>query len=244
MILSLLIPLSALALVAELPAPFLEAEGKTFAYQGPNCFATALKLTGVTQSFRGMDELEFRELTQLYCERTESPRIGDIGVFEKPGFGFIHAYAYVSPEFGLEKPGVDYMGKTPIALARMESIQFRYLAPIECRRYSPGDLSQCANDHYFLRCNPVHFSGQPQLRRHEQKIRDIELGLDQLLEQTSADSDDHFLFDRLEQATGQASAEVASIHAGPYAPFLKARITSLEKQLEFMRPRLAGKKPL
>lgn len=234
---SLLLPLAALAFdAASLPHSFQEASGKTFVHQGPNCFAAALKLTGITQSYRGMDELEFRELTSLYCERTEDPEIGDIGVFEKPGFGFIHAYSYISPEWGMEKPGVDYLGKTPIALASATNIEYRYLASPECRRYAKN-ISQCSNAHYYLRCQPMKIEGDSKLARHQGRVRQIEQELDFLLEQSAVNPEDAPLFQSLEGEVQEAAQDLESLPTGKYSALLKARVLSLQKQLEFMRPR-------
>lgn len=237
---SLFLPLAALAFdPALLPSSFQEAAGKTFAHPGPNCFATALKLTGITASFRGMDEPEFRERVKLQCERTEKPEIGDIGVFEKPGFGFIHAYAFISPEWGMEKPGVDYMGKTPIALASADSIEYRYLASPECRRYSKN-ISECANDHYFLRCRPIGPESDSRLARHQGKVKKIEATMDFLLGQSDANPADAPLFQELEQEVQKLEADLETIPAGTHTTLFRARVKSLQKQLEFMRAKLTA----
>jgi hypothetical protein len=52
--------------------------------------------------------------------------------------------------------------------------------------------------------------------------------------------EDASLFQNLEQEVEEAAREADAIPRGKFSAFLKARITSLQKQLDFMRPKYQG----
>lgn len=208
-------------------------EGKTFSALGPNCFATAMKVAGLTESFRGMDEKEFRVIRESFCQPIAQPRPGDIGVFERPGFAFVHAYIYVSAEWGLQKPGVDYNGKTPIALQALDSINYVFLASPECRRFS-RDISECANAHYYLRCTPFQESLRADLPELETRIRALEQRIDHLLEVPEWTSREKNEVLDLQIVVRDLRQDISTM-ALPlrWRAYIEARQISLEKQMEF-----------
>lgn len=236
LIFSLIFGLGVSSFAQGLPAEFLKADGKTFSAMGPNCFSTALRLNGLTRSYRGLDGEEFNQIVKLFCQRTQDPRLGDLGVFETPGFGFLHAYAYVSPEMGMQKPGVDYNGKTAIRMYSTYSIDYVYTASAECRRYAP-DISVCSNDHYYLRCEAVNMMGNPAAEKHDQIIRPIEAAMDAILENPNFGSTEQKLLEQIIRSLPAAKLNLSQHEAEIPADlrrYLQARIKSLEDQLEFL----------
>lgn len=138
----------------ELPAKLQKMVGQTFSKPGPNCFAAALYGSGVYSSFRGISENEFSEVLKTSCEKIEEPKLGDIGVYQSKGFGFVHAFVYLDENSAFEKPGVDYVGKTPVRIQTQDSIDYVHIASQECRRW--GDET-CHNQKSYYRCGPVTF---------------------------------------------------------------------------------------
>ena len=209
-----------------------EADGKTFAVMGPNCFATAMKVSGVTSSYRGMDAKEFAVIQKNFCHKIDQPQPGDIGVFETPGFGFIHAYVFVSSDTGMQKPGVDYNGKTPISFQSLESINYTYLASPECRRYSK-DVSECVNAHYYVRCeNYVRHLRKinPVL---EDQVQAIEKSMDLLLEGDNWGPSQVRLSQQVQEQVLQLRGLMPTEENSSWQKFVRARQVSLEKQAQF-----------
>lgn len=125
---------------------------KTFRQPGPNCFATALKASGLYDGFRAVSEKEFEAVIKETCVETTNPEFGDIGVYHVKNFGPIHAFMYVSKNLGFEKPGVDYLGQTPVRFNLLYNIDYVHRASKECRQH--GDES-CHNSFKFLRCEKL-----------------------------------------------------------------------------------------
>jgi len=141
----------------ELPARLQILVGQTFEQQGPNCFAAALNGAGVYTSFRGISEREFSAVLEAACQKVDEPVFGDIGVYSSEGFGYVHAFLYVDEQTAFEKPGVDYVGQTPIRLQHQNSVDYVHMASPECRRF--GDET-CHNQKSFFRCGSVQFSSK------------------------------------------------------------------------------------
>ena len=210
-----------------------ESEGLTFSVPGPNCFASALKLTGMTPSFRGMDEPEFSAIVKASCPVTASPQPGDIGVYETPGFGFIHAYVYVSDQLGMQKPGVDYAGKTAISFQSLDAIRFTYLASPECRRYA-RDLSECSNKHYYLRCSPSQENkGSVEYR---QMVHKIEAAFESVLNAPDLNFDHGAVVEELKMQVMQLEEYLKreSNLSSAQKAIAVARQKSFEKQIQFI----------
>lgn len=154
--------------------------GQTFEFMGPNCFSTALHLTGQARTFRAVDVGEFEAYTELACQRVQIPRSGDIGVFRAPGYLVTHAYIFVNEKWALEKPGVDYAGKTAVGLLPLEAVLYRSLASSECRRYS-ANSRECENEHYYLRCGSPKFPSTKWSSEHEFLVAQVEFAMAELL---------------------------------------------------------------
>lgn len=210
-----------------------EADGKTFAVLGPNCFATAMKVSGITSSYRGMDAKEFEAIQKNFCQKVDQPQPGDIGVFETPGFGFIHAYVYVSSETGMQKPGVDYNGKTPISFQPLESISYTYLASPECRRYSKN-ISECANSHYYVRCRSFSDELKKMNLIFENRVQEIEKSMDLLLASDNWGDSQKLLSQQIQQEVHNLREELRSLTGNQWSEYILARQISLEKQAQFL----------
>lgn len=221
-----------------LPVAYQRALGQTFAVAGPNCFATALAVTGLYPGFRGVDTEEMQKYTALFCREVQIPQPGDIGVYASPGYGFVHAFVYISQNLGLEKPGVDYAGRTAIQIRHLNSIDYRSRASMECRRFSP-DLSLCSNDLLFFHCSqPTALtSGPTRLRLHQQQVVALEVQLTHLLENLQAPrTNTAILFElhsQLKNSETTLALEKPEIDPELYS-FLEARLRSLEKQIAFL----------
>lgn len=209
-----------------------EAEGKTFSVMGPNCFATALKVSGVTSSYRGMDAKEFEIIQKNFCQKVDQPRAGDIGVFETPGFGFIHAYVFVSNDTGMQKPGVDYNGKTPISFQSLQSINYTYLASPECRRYAKN-ISECANAHYYVRCESFADDLKKINPDLETQVQAIEKNMDLLLESNVWGAFQVRLSLQVQEQVLRLRDLMPTEENSPWEKFVHARQISLEKQAQF-----------
>ena len=74
-----------------------------------NCFNTALVGTGLARKIGFTPFFEFSKVLMQRCSRALSPGTGDIGVVSLKGDSVfpIHAFIYLTPEFGYEKPGSD-----------------------------------------------------------------------------------------------------------------------------------------
>lgn len=222
----------------DLPAPYREALGKTFEVMGPNCFGTVLKLSGFQSTFRGVDVGEFQAFVKLACRQVESPEPGDIGVFEAPGFAFLHAYLYLSPDLGLDKPGVDYLGKTPISIKPLSSILYRNIASPECRRYSK-DVGECSNLHYYVRCSGLPEESSPWLRDHDRKVGALESLMGKALEMTSFGPEQGSIVQGMEQRLAELRADLTRMPPNELSAdrqsYVRGRLQSLEKQLTYFQ---------
>lgn len=138
-----------------LPIKIQKVVGKTFSHSGPNCFAAALYGSDIYDSFRGVSKNEFSEVLKASCVKVDVPEMGDIGVYSSGSFGFLHAFVYLNGVDAFEKPGVDYLGKTPMRIQKEASIDYVHTASAECRRY--GDES-CHNQKAYYRCGQVSFN--------------------------------------------------------------------------------------
>lgn len=210
-------------------------EGKTFSSPGPNCFSSALRVTQKTPSFRGMDEKEFSSFLELNCQKVSKPFTGDIGVFSSKGFAYTHAFVYLNENWGFQKPGVDYLGKTPLATARLQDIIYTYIAPRECRQYSK-DISECSLTLEYYRCQkhrPIrHLSSYI----HEENIFKIEKTLEKILLQSTVTPEDRKVLAEIKKSIEIERGRLALIPATPKeVRYLFARLVSLEKQLAFMQ---------
>lgn len=210
-------------------------EGKTFSSPGPNCFSSALRATHKTPSFRGMDEKEFSAFLELNCQKVAKPAIGDIGVFTARGFAHTHAFVYLNEQWGFQKPGVDYLGKTPLATVRIQDIMYTYIASKECRQYAK-DISACSVDFAYYRCQKHRPIRHILSYLHEEAIFKIEKELERVLLQSVITESDRKSLSEIKNLVEQERKRLASIPANPKElRFLYSRIISLEKQLAFMQ---------
>lgn len=216
-----------------------EYDGLVFAQAGPNCFGTALKLAGHYPTFRGVDANEFQAFLDLACTATESPKRGDLGVYETPGFGAVHAFIYLDEEVGMDKPGVDYMGRTPVSVRSHEVIDYHFLAPQECRRYSPDDLSLCANRKVFYSCDSSsaidHFTDYLlDVRKFERKIAALLLKERVSLRQKETLREElEGLRNKLEKLVAEHSPEQENGVSSKEISYLNFQIESLADQITF-----------
>lgn len=217
---------------------YLRAVGKSFEVMGPNCFGTALKLSGFQSTFRGVDVGEFQAFLNLACRPVESPEPGDIGVFEAPGFALLHAYIYLSPDLGIEKPGVDYLGKTPIALNSLESILYRSIASPECRRYAK-DVSECSNRHFYVRCAGIPESRNSWAREHQRKVLALEALMGPLLEVAVFGPEQVSIVMEMSERLDSLRRDLSDRPVGEVSEkrrvYLQARLSSLKKQLQYFQ---------
>lgn len=74
-----------------------------------NCFNTALVGAGLASKIGFTPFFEFSGILRERCSREPAPGAGDIGVVSLKGGSLspIHAFIYLTPEFGYEKPGSD-----------------------------------------------------------------------------------------------------------------------------------------
>lgn len=141
----------------ELSGKMHKMVGQTFSKPGPNCFAAALYGADVYDSIRGISENEFAAVLKTACKKVETPRFGDVGVYNAKGFGFVHAFTYLDADTAFEKPGVDYVGKTPVRVQGQVSVDYVHIASPECRRW--GDES-CHNQKSYYRCGAVKLNSK------------------------------------------------------------------------------------
>ncbi len=133
----------------------LKASDQTFSTLGPNCFATALYGAGLHNTFRGVSAREFQETLNSSCFEVKTPKFGDIGIYYVEGFSPTHAYTFISKDIVFEKPGVDYMGKTPTRFNTKASVDFIHVASPECRQW--GDET-CHSKQAFYRCSQINLN--------------------------------------------------------------------------------------
>lgn len=129
-----------------------KAAGSTFSALGPNCFASAIYGANLRDSFRGVSALEFTEVLKASCTQVETPKTGDIGIYYVEDFGPSHAYTFISENIVFEKPGVDYLGQTPMRFNFKNVVDFTHVASDECRRW--GDES-CHSKQAYYRCSEI-----------------------------------------------------------------------------------------
>lgn len=213
-------------------------EGKTFEVMGPNCFATALKLTGKMPTFRGVDGKEFELFTRLSCERVENPQRGDIGIFAFPdGYAMDHAYVYLSAEQGIEKPGVDYNGKTPIMVRPLFQIEFIHGASEFCRKYAP-DPAVCSLDHYYVRCNDLDLTPWPQAQNFlETQLLPLENLMGEFVESKIFGARERLLLKDIEKGKTLADRQLQEVTgASPLVKeYLFERLKSIKVQIQFFQ---------
>lgn len=220
------------------PKTYEGAIGKKFEVPGPNCFGTALKLSGFYPTFRGVDTGEFTSYVKLACKAVDEPLTGDIGVFEAPRYGFVHAYIYLSASVGIDKPGVDYSGKTAIRVRPLADIEYSFLASKECRQ-SGKDSRSCYNQHYYLRCEKLDLSKYSEVTQHSEKVLEIEKTMEELIEKSKFSSEDikrvfeveteiHNLKYAFESNEGSKSLDADLIK------YLKEQMKSLGLQADFL----------
>jgi hypothetical protein len=212
---------------------FENFEGKVFAQPGPNCFATALRLGGFYSTFRAVGKEEFESFLSLACREESSPRSGDLGVFITPGFGAIHAVLILEDGFVIQKPGVDYMGQTPIQRRGLEQVKFIYGASAECRRYSSGDLSLCSNQLKFYRCEKPDLS----LGFYRRSVEQFELRLAWSLEEKTVSlSEVAMLKKKLESLKRELTlSSWIFLISNEELQYFRAQLSSLENQILFLR---------
>lgn len=76
---------------------------------GANCFNTALLGAGLASKLEFTPFFRFSAALKSDCRRVAAPSAGDIGVvnLKDSALSPIHAFIYLTPEFGYEKPGSD-----------------------------------------------------------------------------------------------------------------------------------------
>ena len=180
---------------ADIPSPYKEMHGKTFEGQGPNCFATALKMTGRVPSFRYVDGREFELYTQLACTETVSPQLGDIGVYSfKDGFSLIHAFVYLNETYGFEKEGADQVGsgRSPLEVRTHSVIAAIHGSDSFCRQYSSND-PVCYYHLRYERCQNLNFSQWPWAQSMIFELEQNEKQMEILLESSNMGSKERAL---------------------------------------------------
>jgi hypothetical protein len=216
---------------------FEENAGRTFSTPGPNCFGTALRMLGFNSSFRGVGIKEFTALTQLACHPVAKPQFGDIGVFETPRFGFVHAYIYISADQGFDKPGVDSLvGTSSVDFRHLYHITYAHLMSPECRQYAP-DTSVCSNLHYYLHCDALNLNSSVELQKHNQKILETEAQIENLLQKKKYSAVEVLALEKsireLEQQLTAITKETPEVSF-----YLQSRLLSLNDQLKFFKLKL------
>lgn len=170
---------------AGVPAPVVDTSvlQRTFEIPGPNCFSTALRVTGMYPTFRGVDIGEFSAFIKNECKEVTAPRKGDIGTYAFPNGGaFQHAFVYVDAEKGIEKAGVDYLVKSPVTENLLVHIDYTRIASPECRQYSAQNLSLCSNVKRFYRCTKPEAPTHALILAHNKLVADVELEMMSLIE--------------------------------------------------------------
>lgn len=211
--------------------------GKTFNVTGPNCFAAALRVTGLYHTFRGVGPQEFHAFTQLACEKVDTPVKGDIGTYYLPEYSYSHAYVHVDSEFGIDKPGVDYMGQTAVEKKRLASIDFIHYASKECRQYS-HDITLCANTRAHYRCKKLDWSNYPEIIKHQHSIEQWEQQLSIALESSLPMMELKAIESELREKMVELEAQSKTIEALPLdlkiKNYVSSRMRSLRDQMTFL----------
>ena len=208
---------------------FSEYNGLTFKHLGPNCFGSALKIAGHYQYFRGVDAQEFAHYISNYCEETDIPTKGDIGVFTTPGSDYVvHAFVQINEDTVVEKSGVDYLGVTPIKVQSLETTLFVFKSSYECKRFS-GNHPSCQNDLKYYSC------AQPGLNlseRFQELTKQFEEKLESVLIQGLEQSDT----DLINQLFSSLKSEIYKQTLNEKdKKYLSSKMVSYEKQLQFLK---------
>lgn len=207
-------------------------EGMSFFQAGPNCFGTALRLADLYPTFRGVDGPEMTAFLDLSCHQVESPVYGDLGVYFAPNESPIHAYFYIDDKVAMDKPGVDYNGRTMISMRKVVHIDYTYLIPKECLRYSRDNLSLCSNKKRFYRCDPKTLSKSVVFER----MNLFELRLGDLLNKSVSKDLQHSLFKELKSLKNLFLLEASGdrISFGE-KKLIHEQLESFNKQIQFFR---------
>lgn len=139
-----------------IPEILVDLQGKSFVIPGPNCYNTALKITGMYPYHRFVSEAEMSAfLLTSACRKVSKPLPGDIGVFRQDKFANIHAFLYMSPNLVFEKFGFDDRGiNYPMTLNLRANVDYLWEASPECRRYGgPRMKEECFNKVYYYHCS-------------------------------------------------------------------------------------------
>ncbi|MCC6138632.1 MAG: hypothetical protein IT287_08360 [Bdellovibrionaceae bacterium] len=211
--------------------------GKNFEILGPNCFSTAFRVTGLYATFRAVDEAEFRTYLKAFCQQVDQPQVGDIGTYSPPNYNFSHAYVLASDSTGIDKPGVDYKGKTSVSEKTLQSIDHVSYASPECRQYS-DDVTQCANTRAFYRCQKPVFKDLAEIKKHNASVAAWDANVMVLLDTKMAISAQQAMYKKLEsefvvlqdQLQILLQLDIDTTHKEYFA----ARIASLKDQLIFI----------
>lgn len=221
-------------------------DGKTFLVPGPNCFATALRATGHYSTFRGVGTSEFTAFLDMACEAVDLPERGDIGTYNPKNSAYSHAYVHLNKEFGLDKPGVDYFGSTPVSKKRLSAIDYNNYASRECRQYSP-DVTLCSNIRTHFRCKKWDWSQYSDLKDHQIRVAAWEQTMAVVLE-TPMSSKQMFMIEL--DLIAQIKILEKDVQALLQLPlnekiktYLAARLKSLQDQMEFLRLKLKPEYP-
>lgn len=211
--------------------------GKSFEIPGPNCFATALRVTGLAPTFRAVDESEFKAYLTAFCSKVETRRVGDIGAYIS-GNIFTHAYVLASDQTGIDKPGVDYFGKTPISEKSLQNIDYVSYASRECRQYGGDDISVCANERVFYRCQKPTFKDLPEINAHNATVAQWDADVTVLLETSLPTSSLQSTYKKLAARLDSIETQVTVLGRLDIDPnhqaYFEARLHSLKAQLSFV----------
>ena len=213
---------------------FQQFDGVTFDQSGPNCFGSALKIAGHYKTFRGVDTPEFEAFLELACERTQNPSTGDIGVFAPKNYAATHAFVYIDQNLVIDKPGVDYIGQTPVSIRRHSQMDHIFLASMECRRYSGHDISLCANEKKYFKCDSKKLKKAP--RSYSAHFQSLEQEIGRLLNQDVSQVKKESLLKKINHLENQLDREIQRVQMSEKEiNFLRFQIESLLKQTQFFR---------
>ncbi len=212
--------------------------GKTFQVAGPNCFSTALRVTGHYATFRAVGPEEFEAFLNLTCDKVDDAQKGDIGTYFAPLYSFTHAYVHLDQDYGLQKLGVDYLGPSPIEKQRLHSIDYVYYASKECRQYSP-DISLCANTRAAYRCKKFDWSFSQELNKHQEAVlaweKTMAVALENPLTPIKLFKIEQELDLKMVQLEDQLQSLLKTTGDGKIKEYLSTRIRSLQDQMKFLQ---------
>lgn len=221
-------------LLADVDTSFL---GRTFAIPGPNCFSTALRVTGIYPTFRGVDVGEFKSFIESQCKEVQNTEPGDIGTYLTPDGLFLHAFVFLDATTGIEKAGVDYVGKSAVLENSLANIDYIRYADPYCRQYSKN-ISECSNVRKNYRCTKFTAPISPSHIEHEATVNEVEHLMMVLIDGGAPKSQEAQILKTLELKMSTLNIQVDKLSSeaeDKKSTHYKARQDSLNDQMIFIR---------